>query len=204
MTVFIVAKPIPSQSDLWKMFNYHSDGYLIWKTKPAQNINIGDRAGAVNKRGYTEIRVNGFKYLAHRLIYQFFEGNLLPTDVVDHVEKTKRNELKDNRIENLRKTSPSGNSRNTGVRVDSESGIKGVSWNSEREKYVAQISVSRKVENLGRFTNKFDAYTAYRKRCLEVDPVSYADNSKDMRPDILIEYQEYLLQKQSDIFKLAA
>ncbi len=197
-------KEVPTQQELWKMFNYHSDGYLIWKIKPAKNINIGDRAGRIQKNGYTEIGINGVLYYAHRLIYQFFKGGLLPTDLIDHENKTEKNEVKDNRFSNLRKNTKSGNRCNTGVSKNSESGVKGVSWNSRAKKYQAAIKVSGESKNLGYFTNKFDAYEAYRKRCLEVDSMSYADNSKDMRPEILIEYHEYLLQKETNIFKIAA
>lgn len=202
----VVFKAVPSQQDLQDMFTYDDEiGCLRWKIKPAQNINIGDRAGSVNKKdGYTYIMINGVLYVAHRLIYQFFKGDLLPTDIVDHVEKTERNEIKSNKIENLRKNTPNGNQRNKGVQVNSGSGIKGVKLCSETKKYRSQITISGKREHLGYFTNKFDAYEAYRKRCLEVDPISYSDNSKDMRDDVLIEYQEYLSQKQNDIFKLAA
>lgn len=187
---------VPTQAELKAMFTYHSDGFLIWKIKTAKKINIGDIAGNIKKDGYAQIMINGVPYQAHRLIYNFFNGNLLPTDIVDHIEKTEKNEVKSNKIENLRKNTPNGNGRNCGVSKNSKSGVKGVSWDSQAKKYRAQICVSGKTEKLGRFTNKFEAYEVYRKRCLEVDPISYSDNSKDFRPDILIEYQEYLLQKE--------
>ncbi len=199
-----IFKEVPAQQELQDMFTYDDElGCLRWKIKTAQRINIGDRAGNVLKDGYTQIMVNGVNYKAHRLIYQFFRGDLLPNDIIDHI-KSEKNEVKSNKIENLRKNTQRGNCCNSGVRVNSDSGIKGVIWHSRDKKYRAQIGVSGKQEYLGYYTNKFEAYEVYRNRCLEVDPTSYADNSKDMRPDVLIEYQEYLSQKQNDIFKLAA
>ncbi len=190
-----VFKAVPSKQDLQNMFTYDDElGVLRWKISK-QKINIGDPAGGLDKNGYTVIGIDGIQYKAHRLIFQFHKGNLLPTDLIDHENKTEKNELKDNRIKNLRKNTQSGNGCNTGVSKNSKTGIKGVCWDSGVKKYRANIGVSGKVENLGRFTNKFEAYETYRQRCLEVDPISYADNSKDMRPEVFQEYQNYLLQK---------
>lgn len=202
MTLF---KEVPTQQELQAIFTYDDElGVLRWKIKPAKNINIGDIAGYVRPNGYTQIMINGVRYFAHRLIYRLHEGNLLSTDLIDHKTKPAKGEIKDNRIENLRKSTSSGNNRNKGVQVNSESGIKGVFWHKRDKKYQANISISGKSEHLGYFTNKFDAYEAYRKRCLEIDPISYEDSSKDMRPEVFIEYQEYLKNKQTNIFKLAA
>lgn len=193
MTVFNAAnaRPMPTQQELWNMFSYDEVlGVLRWKV-PRRSINVGDIAGCVGKDGYTQIQINGIFYLAHRLIYQYHKGDLGQYKQIDHYDKNPRN----NKFDNLRLATHSQNQRNTPVYANSKSGIKGVIWEAEREKYRAQIKVTRKVENLGRFTNKFDAYEVYRQRCLEVDPISYSDNSKDMRPEVLIEYQNYLLQK---------
>lgn len=200
-----VFKDVPTQQELQDMFTYDDElGCLRWKIKISKKNNIGDVAGCIRKGGYTAIRINGIRYFTHRLIYQYHKGDLKSNIVVDHITKTENNGFKDNRISNLRENSYNGNARNSGVRKNSKSGIKGVIWYPRYKKYLAKIKVSGKNEHLGYFNNKFDAYEAYRKRCLEVDPISYADSSKDMHPEVFIEYQEYLSQKQTNIFKLAA
>ncbi len=189
MTVF---KPLPSKQDLQAMFTYDAGlGCLRWKISK-QNTNFGDRAGNVRPDGYTRINIGGVLYLAHRLIYQYHKGDLDQYTQIDHYDKNPRN----NKFDNFRLATQSQNQRNKPVYANSKSGIKGVCWDSKSKKYRASIRVSGKCEHLGLFDNKFDAYEAYRKRCLAVDPVSYSDNSKDFRPDILIEYQNYLLQKE--------
>jgi hypothetical protein len=76
---------------------------------------------------------------------------------VDHINC----DTLDNRRENLRKSSRSLNMANTKLRVTNKSGIKGVSFDKNRNKWSAEITVNYKKIHLGRFYNKLDASRVY-------------------------------------------
>ena len=77
-----------------KIFQY-KDGFLFWKDTYGQKSEI---AGHIEKRGYTNISINGKKYRAHRLIWTYHNGKIPSGLVVDHIDCDKTN----NKIENLR------------------------------------------------------------------------------------------------------
>ena len=77
---------------------------------------------------------------------------------VDHING---NTL-DNRKANLRVCSHSENCKNQPVRKNNSSGFTGVTFNKEKQKWTAQITINKKVTNLGRFNNKEDAILAYK------------------------------------------
>lgn len=109
------------------------------------------------KRGYVQICIDGHQYRAHRLAWLYVHGKW-PTPEADH-----RNGVgSDNRIENLRVATRSQNSCNGAAHKDGRSGIKGVSWNVGREKWVAQIRATGQTHFLGRFAKMKDACAAYR------------------------------------------
>jgi len=104
-------------------FDYHVDGYLVWKVKVAQCVQIGQRAGSKHATGYIHITLLGGYYKAHRLIYAFHHGRI--KDQIDHINRIKD----DNRIENLRDVTGSVNTMNTApLRSTNTSGVKGVSF----------------------------------------------------------------------------
>lgn len=77
--------------------------------------------------------------------------------IVDHING---NPL-DNRRQNLRRCTHAENIRNRKINnKNNKSGIRGVNWDKERKKWVAQLMFNRKHIFLGRFTNKEDASKA--------------------------------------------
>ena len=111
---------------------------------------------SVSKNGhglYAQKRTsNGLIYL-HRYIL----GN--PNGIVDHIN---HNTL-DNRKENLRITTNANNLRNSNIRVDNKSGIKGVRYRQDRKKYVASIKVNYKNIYLGSFNTLEEAAKERKK-----------------------------------------
>lgn len=90
--------------------------------------------------------------LMHRFIIENCEGFQ-----VDHINGDKL----DNRRSNLRLCTNSQNHANTKKRTDNTSGYKGVSWDSERGKWLATITHNYKTKNLGRYDSITDAAHAY-------------------------------------------
>jgi hypothetical protein len=86
-------------------------------------------------------------------------GNLL----IDHISGNFHN----NRFSNLRLATSWQNQCNQKVRIDNTSGLKGVTWDKNRSKWLAQIQVKRKHFFLGRYKTKEEAWAAYQKAAHE-------------------------------------
>lgn len=69
----------------------------------------------------------------------------------------------DNRRSNLRLVTHAENARNSGAHRDSKSGVKGVTWDKRRSRWVARIMVNGRTTNLGRFEHLEDAAEMYAK-----------------------------------------
>lgn len=83
---------------------------------------------------------------------------------VDHINGDKL----DNRRSNLRICTSSQNKFNKSLQSNNTSGYKGVSWNKDINKWVAQIWVNNKKFYIGVFTNKLDAALGYNEVALRL------------------------------------
>lgn len=83
---------------------------------------------------------------------------------VDHINGDKL----DNRRENLRVATQGQNLMNTAKRSDNISGYKGVSWDKEKRKWVAQIHYQGKHIHIGRYLTPIGASEAYRIKAKEL------------------------------------
>ncbi len=145
-----------SQKRLKEVLSYDPEtGIFIWILK-RKGVKIGEECGRLSIHGYREIGIDYVLYRANRLAFLYMKGYLPDCDV-DHVNRVKL----DNSFKNLRAASRSQNMANGSVRSNNTSGIKGVIWDLTRRKWRAQIGVSNKKVNLGRFNNKEDAIAAY-------------------------------------------
>jgi hypothetical protein len=68
-----------------------------------------------------------------------------------------------NQRENLRKATVSQNNMNTCLASNNTSGVKGVRFDKERQKWIARIVINGKEINLGRFAKKEDAVKARKE-----------------------------------------
>lgn len=132
-----------TQARATKMFSY-KNGFLIRKTKPRNGTNVGAIVGSKHNKGYLTVRIDDKSYLIHRLVWLWHKG-YFPENCVDHINGIKT----DNRIENLREISNQCNVRNCGNHKDNTSGVKGISWNSRKRLWSADIGVFRKHKSLG-------------------------------------------------------
>ena len=69
----------------------------------------------------------------------------------------------DNRRRNLRPATNSLNLANRGPQANNTSGYKGVTWDRERQKWMAQIAIQGRHIFLGRFDDKCEAAQAYNE-----------------------------------------
>jgi len=109
----------------------------------------------INDNGYAIRSVwKGKKIRMHRLINQTPEG----ADT-DHINRNKI----DNRRGNLRTVTRSQNNMNTGLWKHNTSGVKGVTWDKFRYKWIAQIHIKGKHIHLGRY-EELDSAKLARKQ----------------------------------------
>ena len=136
----------PTQEEVRRLFDYDTEGWLLRQTSPSQNTRIGDRAGSLNRKiGYLQVSVNNVKEYGHRLVWIWHYGDIPAGLQVDHADGDRAN----NRVENLRLASQWENTHNSRRSLNNTSGVKGVCWDKRREKWLARLSIDRKVRHLG-------------------------------------------------------
>lgn len=142
----------PSKKTLRQYFEYREDGVLVWKRLSSTCAKPGVVAGCLNKNmGYIVIRLKKILYAAHRLIWIYHHGAIKGGYEIDHINRKRY----DNRIENLRCVTRSGNRRNTSAGRRNRSGNVGVHLlHGYTNKWVAQIRHAGKVIHLGCFDSK--------------------------------------------------
>jgi len=97
-----------------------------------------------DKTFYAGTDINNKTVRIHRLIGSWVYGNSKQYDHINH------NTL-DNRDENLRPVTQQQNSFNSSIQSNNTSGITGVSWHKQKEKYAAYIRIDYNLKHLGCF-----------------------------------------------------
>jgi hypothetical protein len=137
------------------MFKYDAvTGNIYWVAVGKGKIKKKP-AGTVTSTGYVGILIEGKRYLAHRIAWALAYGSW-PEQQIDHINGIKT----DNRIENLRLATNAQNGKNYGANKTNTSGIKGVSWCKQTQKWRAMIKVNGKSICKGRYIDKQDALMA--------------------------------------------
>jgi hypothetical protein len=135
--------------NLLKLLDYDREtGVFTWRTR-SRDLFIketdcrgwnkkyaGKEAGRFlsGRSKYRVIRLFYKEWYSHRLAWLYVYGKW-PKDQIDHINGDKG----DNRIANLRDATPQQNSANTSTRKNGTSGFKGVTFNKNAQKWVAQL-----------------------------------------------------------------
>lgn len=117
----------------------------------------GAIAGSLDPvNGYVRICIDGVSYKAHRLAWLYMKGEW-PAALIDHRNMNRA----DNRLDNLRPATVMQNNQNVhAARVDSRSGVRGVSWSATPGRWRATISVNGRQHHIGYFDDLEAAATA--------------------------------------------
>jgi hypothetical protein len=109
--------------------------------------------------------VNGKKMedKLHRLVMGLSPGDGL---VVDHMNHDRL----DNRRQNLRVVTNALNKQNGRAHRDSTSQHVGVSWETSKRRWVAQVGIDGRHVHIGRFRDELQAAKAYDAYCSEHQP----------------------------------
>ena len=111
-------------------------GIFVWKYWRGGTAVANSIAGTVSSNGY--IRINLFRKnrLAHRLAW-LYEYGYFPENDIDHINRDRA----DNRISNLREATRSCNMRNAKNLKNNTSGVKGVRWREDLQRWHVSIGV---------------------------------------------------------------
>lgn len=155
----MVKLKLPSAKVLNDFLNYDPEtGILTWKMRPSNRVKIGEEAGRI-LHDRVEVGFMKKRYFANRLIWRMVTGEDPGNMQVDHIDVNPLN----NRWDNLRLATQSSNNHNMKKPSTNTSGVKGVSWCSERKMWKAQLCTNGKRKHIGRFVNKEDATEAIRE-----------------------------------------
>ena len=135
-------------------------GTFTWKIKHFYKCHVGSTAGGINGCGYIQIKINNKCYKAHRLAF-FYVYGIWPENDIDHINGVRN----DNRLENLREATRIQNCQNRKrCQVNNaSSGLLGVSYSKNKNKYASQIMLNKKQNHLGYFSTPEEAHDAYLK-----------------------------------------
>lgn len=144
-----------TQSNLKDILMYNRlSGEFFWSAK-ASHPRAGMLAGCVNGCGYSQIKIKGVTYYAHRLAWLYVYGEF-PENQIDHINHIRS----DNRWCNLREVTHQENSMNRNLDIDNTSGVIGVSWSKRDNKWYSRIKINSKEKYIGLFEDKFEAICA--------------------------------------------
>jgi len=130
--------------EIVKEFFYYKEGSL-YTAKSRQGVWKDLKAGSLRHNGYYYVRFQNKMYLEHRLIFLYHHGYL--PKVIDHTDGSKTN----NKIENLREATQAQNCWNMKKPNTNTTGVKGVWFDKERNKWYAEFKTEGKKNYVGRF-----------------------------------------------------
>lgn len=131
-------------------------GTFVWLARIAIRIVPGTLAGSPDGKGYLRASIDGRRYRLHQLAWAYMTGEWSAADI-DHKDGDKLN----NKWGNLRQATHSQNHANRKLSRVNTSGLKGVSWDRRRRKWIAQIGVQGSNIYLGSFASMHDAHSTY-------------------------------------------
>lgn len=154
-------------TEKWKFILGYTGLYSVSNTGRVINYQTGkELKPAVNHKGYliVQLCLNGHRKnkRIHRLVAEAFIPNTEDFPEVDHID----NDVKNNRVDNLRWVTGSYNTRNREVCRRATSKYNGVQ-RTKTGSYKASVWFNRKTIYLGTFKEETEAAKAFNMFCLE-------------------------------------
>jgi hypothetical protein len=169
----ILTNPLPPFEFVNNLFiiDNSSPSGLRWKNPICARLKAGDVAGTLRKKNkYWQVQITHNKttkiYFVHRVIFYLKTQKDPGLNYVDH-----RKNKEDNMA--IREATPAQNQANrtkttTYANKKVSSQYKGVSWDKNRNKWLAAIMKEGKKYNLGRYNLEVDAALTYDKKAKEL------------------------------------
>ena len=120
---------------LRELFHVLPDGQLVRNIDQGKG-KAGDIVGNPHNAGYLRLRVDGKYWLAHRVVWAIVHGTLADGEV-DHKNGNRR----DNRPDNLRIATRTGQMCNTAKMTSNTSGMKGLWYEARRGRWRGRINL---------------------------------------------------------------
>ena len=158
---------LPKNSEQWASIDGYKNYQVSWWGRVRNATTARILKGSLSSNGYLTVGLSKNRkpktHYIHQLVAREWVSNPEEKRCVDHIDGNKVN----NHLDNLRWATHAENSRNMKKHSDGSSIYKGVSWDKKATKWRAQIIVSKRVVNLGRFTNERTAAESYNAAALE-------------------------------------
>lgn len=167
-------------------FDYNEEtGEITWKDwispdwysyKKWHDTFMSERAGKrvefyKLRSGHLQVSVAGRTCVrAHIIVWVLTQGQL-PQNQIDHID----GDVLNNRIENLRDVPCHINSRNKRISSRNVSGVTGVGWDKNSQKWRARVEMYRKEIYLGAFDTIEEAAAAREKFLVENDHLGFTE-----------------------------
>ncbi|HIH8982537.1 TPA: HNH endonuclease [Serratia marcescens] len=171
-----------NQSELKKILKYDCEsGHFFWLNRPESDFKTrgawkswnakypGTTAGTLIASGYIKINIRGKIYAAHRLVWLYLYGEF-PPEFIDHINGDRA----DNRLVNLRLATACQNMMNVPLKASNSTGVKGLWFRQETNRWIMYGKANRKTYWLGAFDNIIDA-VAERRRFERIHHGSFAN-----------------------------
>jgi hypothetical protein len=150
------------QAKLKRLFRYEPETGNFVRLVAVSSCRAGSIAGTIHPKGYVQIQIEGRLYKAHRLAWLYMTGGW-PASLIDHRDLCPAN----NAWGNLREATRSQNGANKGKNSNNKSGFKGVHYDAQKGKWVAQIQTPGRKQYLGCFPTAELAHAAYAAAAVE-------------------------------------
>lgn len=166
------------------------NGHLYWISRPRKHFKTasawktwntkyaGTEAGCLARCRHPtwNICLNYISIKIYLIVWALYYGKR--PSAIDHINR----DATDDRIDNLRLATPSQNQANRKTPSNNTSGLKGVSFEKERNKWVASIGVNYKRIFLGRFDTSEEAHVCYMEAARKHNG-DFACDGKPSPPD---------------------
>lgn len=173
-----------TKKENWRKVENIDGEYMISDLGNMVNVKTGKRVGHIGQDGYWHFtgKVNGKvkDFKLHQLVYNAFGGGVYDGRkiVIDHINNIRS----DNRIENLQLLKFRDNV-NKDIEVG-RSGVMGVSWNTAKQRWLAQISLGGQRFVLGFRRTIDEAKSLYDEALLRFEKTGLTPNDlKERLPE---------------------
>ena len=160
--------------DFLKKYVHYSKGDLFWKERNLEDFKTFKAYRVWNSKyafkkiessckrkqtRYIVLSIFGEKIYGHRAVWEMHHGRIKDGHMIDHIDGNGLN----NKLENLRLVDYSGNAKNQRLSKLNKSGVTGVIWDKNTNKWKTQIQVDKKIIWLGRYSDLGDAKKARKE-----------------------------------------
>lgn len=144
---------VPAEERFWQKVDHRVGGCWLWTS-------------ATDTWGYGMIAIDGRNVSAHRFAYELMVGPILKGWTIDHRHTCPKNCVNPAHLRLA--TRKHQNENHGGAQANSKSGVRGVYWREDRQRYVAEVRHNRRCITVGYFKTLEEANRAVVAKCNEL------------------------------------